>query len=100
MRAILEQAQAANRIAPIIVCEALPCKTMSREVVMATNAALAIVVEDFANARLVKSYAPFLMADGTQNETLFVDGTHPNAAGYEVWQSVLKPELAKHAQGN
>jgi lysophospholipase L1-like esterase/predicted esterase len=100
VRSILEQARTANRDTPILVCEVLPCKTMSREVVTATNIALAKVVTDFANARLVKTYAPFLKADGTQNETLFVDGTHPNAAGYEVWQSLLQPELAKYAYGN
>lgn|GEM_PF-588141 len=100
VRSILEQARAANRDTPILVCEILPCKTMSREAVTATNTALAKVVEDFANAHLVKTYAPFLAADGTQNATLFADGTHPNAAGYEVWQSMLKPELAKYAHAN
>jgi lysophospholipase L1-like esterase/acetyl esterase/lipase len=99
VRSILEQVRAANRDTPVLVCEVLPCKTMSRETVTATNAVLAKVVADFANARLVKTYAPFLKADGTQNEGLFGDGTHPNAAGYEVWQSLLKPELAKVAHG-
>jgi lysophospholipase L1-like esterase len=100
VRSILQQVRAANRDTPILVCEVLPCKTMSRESVLATNAALAKVVEDVSNAHLVKTYAPFLKPDGTQNESLFVDGTHPNAAGYEVWQSLLKPELAKVAHGN
>lgn len=100
VRSILEQVRTANGDTPIYVCEVMPCKTMPREVVMATNAALAKVVAEYANAHLVKTYAPFLNADGMQNETLFGDGTHPNAAGYEVWQSVLKPELTKHNRPN
>ncbi len=99
VRSILEQVRTANRDTPVLVCEVLPCKTMSPESVTATNAALAKVVGDFANARLVKTYAPFLKEDGTQNVALFADGTHPNAAGYAVWQNALKPELAGYVGG-
>ena len=61
----------------------------------ATNAELAKVAGDFANVHLVKTYAPLLKRDGTQDETLFLDGTHPNEAGYAVFQKTLSPELAK-----
>lgn len=38
-------------------------------------------------------YDAVLLPDGTQNTTLFADGLHPNAAGYDVMWSVLKPML-------
>ena len=33
----------------------------------------------------------FLEADGTLPKTLFPDGLHPSAAGYEIWAEALKP---------
>jgi len=94
VRSILELARKADDM-PIFVCEVLPCKGRPRELVMATNAALAKVVGDFANVHLVRTYAPLLKPDGTQDETLFLDGTHPNEVGYAVLQRTLSPELAK-----
>jgi lysophospholipase L1-like esterase/dienelactone hydrolase len=97
VRSILELARKASNM-PIFVCEVLPCKGRSSEVVRATNAALAKAVGDFANVHLVKTHAPLLKPDGTQDETLFVDGTHPNEAGYAVLQQTLSQELAKYVR--
>ncbi|MEO6569534.1 MAG: GDSL-type esterase/lipase family protein [Opitutaceae bacterium] len=97
VRSILELARKASDL-PILVCEVLPCKGRPTELVMATNAALSKVVGDFANVHLVKTYAPLLKPDGTQDETLFLDGTHPNEAGYAVLQKTLSPELAKYVR--
>jgi lysophospholipase L1-like esterase len=94
VRSILELARKASDM-PIFVCEVLPCKGRSSEVVRATNAALAKAAGDFANVHLVKTHAPLLNPDGTQDETLFVDGTHLNEAGYAVLQQTLSQELAK-----
>ena len=94
LRSMLELARKASDM-PIFVCEILPCKRQSSELVRAANGALAKVAGDFADVHLVKTYAPLLKPDGTQDETLFRDGTHPNEAGYAVLQKTLSPELAK-----
>lgn len=49
---------------------------------------------------LVDYYSAMVNADGTQNASLFVstDLIHPNADGYNVMWSVLKPALAGSAQ--
>lgn len=94
VRSILELARKASD-RPIFVCEVLPCKGRPTELVMATNSALAKVVGDFADVHLVKTYAPLLRQDGAQDETLFLDGTHPNEAGYAILRNTLSAELAK-----
>jgi lysophospholipase L1-like esterase/predicted esterase len=99
VRSILEGVKAAGAETPVLVCEILPCKTMSSELVTASNAAIAKVVEGYPHAHLVKTYGAFLKADGTQDSSLFLDGTHPNAAGYAVWLKVLQPELASYVHG-
>jgi lysophospholipase L1-like esterase len=81
------------------VCEILPAGFVSLETVRATNAAVDKVMEGFPNAHRVKTFESFLKADGTQDKSLFLDGTHPTAAGYAVWQKVLAPELARYAPG-
>ncbi len=95
---MLTQIQAADPKVPVLVCEILPAHFMPLETVRAANAAVDKVVADFPNAHRVKTFAAFLKADGTQDASLFVDGTHPTAAGYEVWKRVLEPELAKYAR--
>lgn len=98
VRSILEGVRAANPQVPVLVCEILPSRNATAETLRATNAAVDKVMEEFPNAHRVKTYTPFLNADGTQNASLFLDGTHPNPAGYAVWQNVLKPELAKYVR--
>ncbi len=51
----------------------------------------------FPQARRVRTYDAFLNPDGSQNGSLFLDGTHPNPAGYAVWQKILEPILAPFA---
>jgi lysophospholipase L1-like esterase len=96
VRSILEGVKGAHGETPVLVCEILPCKTMSREKVEACNAAIAEVVAGFSNAHLVRTYGAFLNPDGTQDSSLFLDGTHPNAKGYGVWLRVLQPEVEKY----
>jgi lysophospholipase L1-like esterase/acetyl esterase/lipase len=99
VRSILELARKAGDM-PIFVCEVLPCKGRPSEMLTATNVALAKVVGDFANVHLVPTYAPLLKPDGTQDETLFLDGTHPNESGYAVMQKTISAELAKYVRGD
>jgi lysophospholipase L1-like esterase/pimeloyl-ACP methyl ester carboxylesterase len=93
-RSILELARKASDM-PIFVCEVLPCKGRPSELVKAANAGLAEVAGSYTNVHLVKTYAPLLKPDGTQDETLFLDGTHPNKAGYAILQKTLSLEFAK-----
>jgi len=39
-------------------------------------------------------YPSFVGAQGRQGARLFVDGLHPNEAGYRVWRDRLVPALA------
>jgi lysophospholipase L1-like esterase/predicted esterase len=99
VRLMLEEVRAGNPDVPVLVCEILPAGFVSLETVRATNAAVDKVMEGFPNAHRVKILESFLKADGTQDKSLFLDGTHPTAAGYAVWQKVLAPELARYAPG-
>ena len=95
---VLEQIHAATPDTPVLVCETLPSKTAPLETVQAVNAAVDKVIADFPNAHRVKTYAAFLKPDGTENFSLFLDGTHPNARGYAIWEKILLPELDKYVQ--
>lgn len=100
VRSILEQIRAANPDTPVLLCDILPSKTTTDETLRTTNAAVDKVIASFPNAHRVKTYEPFLNADGAQNSALFRDGTHPTPAGYAVWQKILEPELAKYVHTN
>jgi lysophospholipase L1-like esterase len=90
--------QKAAPTTPVLVCETLPSHVASLETVTAINQAVDEAMAGFPNAHRVKTYAGFLNADGTMNTALFLDGTHPNPAGYTVWQGILAPELAKYSR--
>ena len=92
VRSMLEQIDASISV---LVCETLPSTGVSLESVRAVNAAVDQVVADFPNAHRVKTFDAFLNTDGTINESLYLDGTHPNATGYEVWENILLPEINK-----
>ena len=92
VRLMLEMIQAKQAKTPVIVCEIMPAK---KPLLKEANEAVDKVVPDFPNAHRLKWGAAFLNPDGKQNLTLFKDGTHPNEAGYAVWQAALEPELKK-----
>lgn len=56
------------------------------------NNALAVMAADDGFV-LVDYYTPMCNGDGSQNTSLFSDGTHPNAAGYAVMEAALLPVL-------
>jgi lysophospholipase L1-like esterase/dienelactone hydrolase len=95
MRLMLQQIHAASADIPVLVCEIFPSQNIAADLVRAANAAVAKVVADFPNARRVRTYAPFLNSDGTPNSALFLDGTHPNPAGYAVWKRIMNTELVR-----
>lgn len=94
VRSILAQIAVAQPNTPVFVCETLPSKSAPLETVRQVNAAVDAVVANFPNARRVRTFAAFLNSDGTENQSLFVDGTHPNAAGYAIWRKLLEPEVS------
>ncbi|HEU5397337.1 MAG TPA: GDSL-type esterase/lipase family protein [Verrucomicrobiae bacterium] len=95
VRSILEQIHAADPATPVLVCETLPSKHAPTATVQAVNAAVDKVIADYPNVHRVRTYAAFLKPDRTENFSLFVDGTHPNAAGYEIWKKILQAAFEK-----
>lgn len=96
VRSILKRIQAASPDTPVLVCETLPSPYAPLKTIEAVNAAVDKVIADFPNAHRVKAYAAFLNPDGTENISLFVDGTHPNAKGYAVLQKILISEFNQY----
>lgn len=96
VRLMLQQIHATAPATPVLVCEIFPSRFIAADLVRAANAAVTKAVADFPNARHIRTYEHFINADGTQNSSLFEDGTHPNPAGYEVWKKNMKRELAHH----
>jgi lysophospholipase L1-like esterase/dienelactone hydrolase len=99
VRCMLQQIHAAAPNTPVLVCEIFPSQFIAADLVRAANATVAKVVADFPNARHIRTYEHFINSDGTQNSSLFGDGTHPNPAGYDVWKKNMKRELAHHGMG-
>jgi len=93
VRFMLQQIQAGAPKVPVLVCEIFPCQFIAADLVRAANNAVDKVVADFPNARHVKTHERFLNSAGTQNSSLFVDGTHLSPAGYDLWGKLMKLEL-------
>ena len=92
VRSMLATISTAQPGTPVIVCEIMPA---GKRGLKEANTAVDTVVADFPDAHRCTSYGLFLNPDGRQNATLFKDPTHPNAAGYAVWQAALEPEIKK-----
>jgi lysophospholipase L1-like esterase/dienelactone hydrolase len=93
VRLMLQKIYSAAPDTPVLVCEIFPSQNIAADLVRAANVAVDKIVADFPNARRVTTYAPYLNSDGTQNSALFLDGTHPNPAGYDVWKRIMNTEL-------
>lgn len=81
--------------APVYVCETLPSGSLPFAKVQETNAAVDQALAGLPGVCRVRLYAAYLQADGTQNASLFKDKTHPNAAGYVIWQEKLAAEFGQ-----
>ena len=90
VRAMLRLFQEKLPQTPVIVCETMPGKARGSDL---ANAAVDKILGEFPNAHRLRMYRLFLGPDGKINSALFKDNTHPNAAGYAVWQSALEPLL-------
>jgi lysophospholipase L1-like esterase len=58
----------------------------------AMNAAIFALAKQYGY-QVADYYDALILSDGSQSAALFRDGTHPNAAGYDVMWPVLKPKL-------
>ncbi len=72
----------------------------SRERLMPKMVVANMLIEAYlktaVNAAFADVYHPMLLPNGKANPTLFIeDNLHMNAAGYAIWQKVLKPYLLK-----
>lgn len=92
VRLMLEKISTVQPGTPVIVCEIMPA---GKRGLQEANAAVEAVLAGFPDAHRLKWQGRFHDPDGRQNLTLFKDGTHPNAAGYAVWQAALEPELER-----
>ncbi|EAR14951.1 MULTISPECIES: SGNH/GDSL hydrolase family protein [Robiginitalea] len=60
------------------------------------NRKLSRLAEADPLTRYADVWTPMLQADGSLNETLFIeDGLHMNAEGYRIWKSVLGPLIGQ-----
>ncbi|MYD44528.1 MAG: hypothetical protein F4W90_11650 [Gammaproteobacteria bacterium] len=63
---------------------------------MEVNQGLQAIANTHEHVRFLDTATPMLQNDGTVNPALLVsDELHMNAAGYDVWTSVLRPVLMK-----
>lgn len=100
LNAILLQIHKTAPATPVLILETLPSKGAPATTVQAINAAVKKVVADFANAHQISSYEAFLKPDGSENLSLYLDGTHPNQNGYAILEKRLNPELHKYMDEN
>ncbi|MGN6370320.1 MAG: GDSL-type esterase/lipase family protein [Phycisphaerae bacterium] len=96
IRSILDRIHTTTPATPVFVCEILPSKSVPLDAIRAANTAVDEVLKNFPNARRIHTFTPFLNPDGSLNHSLFLDGTHPNPAGYTLFQSLLTPQLTQY----
>lgn len=96
VRAVVAAVHDRKPRARIVLLSLLPTNEPARnaEIVGPVNTALAAFASDGPQAAYVRYldlYPAFLGADGQQNRAFFMDGVHPNEAGYRVWRDRLIP---------
>ena len=99
IRAVVAAVHARKPGAQIVLQSLLPTNeaARNRDLVIPVNAALAgFAMEPGASdhVRYLDLYPVFLSPDGQQNRAFFMDGVHPNEAGYRAWRDRLVPFLS------
>jgi lysophospholipase L1-like esterase len=97
--AVMRALHARKPGARLVLQSILPTSEPARDeaVVRPVNARLVALVKtaEFAGfTTWLDLYPSFVDAQGRQDAGLFVDGLHPNEAGYRVWRDRLVPALA------
>jgi lysophospholipase L1-like esterase len=103
VRAVVQAVHARKPRAQIVLQTLLPNAEPERnvQIVQPINRRLTGLVTSSAfsgSVSLLDLYTPFIDGDGRQLGALFVDGLHPNEAGYRVWRDRLVPFLAQLRQ--
>ena len=98
IRAVIVAVQARKPDATLVLQSLLPTNEPARntDLVEPVNQALSAYATDplrVGGVRYLDIYPAFIGADGKQDRTLFMDGVHPNEAGYRVWRDRLLPFL-------
>jgi lysophospholipase L1-like esterase len=96
IKAMAGQATAAG--IRVILCSVLPFSFQGHDLDQAHIASLnqELINLAQANGYLYADYFDVMInPDGSQNQSLFVDGLHPNAAGYAKMWAVVAPLLAE-----
>jgi lysophospholipase L1-like esterase len=103
VRAVLAALQARKPRARIILQSLLPVAAAdrNRDIVMPVNQRLQALVRSQAAGCMLflDLYPAFVDEGGAQIGSYFIDGLHPDEAGYRVWRDRLLPfiEAARHA---
>lgn len=97
--AVMRALHARKPGARLLLQSILPTSELSRDdaVVKPVNLRLAALAKSPAFAGFttwLDLYPSFVDAQGRQEARLFVDGLHPNEAGYRMWRDRLLPALA------
>jgi lysophospholipase L1-like esterase len=104
VRAVVAAVHARKPDALIVLQSLIPTNEPERNtaLVVPVNAALAgfaMGPDQAGHVRYLDLYPAFLGADGQQNRAFFMDGVHPNEAGYRAWRDRLVPFLSSIEQG-
>lgn len=99
VRAVMRSLHARKPGARLVLQSILPTSEPSRDdtVVMPVNARLEVLARsaEFAGfTTWLDLYPAFTDSRGRQDPGLFVDGLHPNEAGYRIWRDRLVPALS------
>lgn len=99
IRAVVAAVHARKPGAQIVLQSLLPTNeaARNRDLVIPVNEALARFAMEPGvsdHVRYLDLYPVFLGPDGQQNRAFFMDGVHPNEAGYRAWRDRLAPFLS------
>lgn len=99
IRAVVAAVHARKPGAQIVLQSLLPTNeaARNRDLVIPVNTALAGFAMEpgvSGHVRYLDLYPVFLGPDGQQNRAFFMDGVHPNEAGYRAWRDRLVPFLS------
>lgn len=99
IRAVVAAVHARKPEAMIVLQSLLPTNEPERNAALvgpvnAALAAFALGPDQARHVRYLDLYPDFLGIDGQQNRAFFMDGVHPNEAGYRAWRDRLVPFLS------
>ena len=94
IREILKTIRAKQPNAKVVLTAIFPCGATADDPVRIRNEVVNKEIKKFADGKTVfwcDFNDQFLTADGRLSPDIFPDRLHPNALGYEIWHSAVKP---------